>query len=457
LFGEVDIERGKLGPSETRASRHLVDRESSFFLVGKQMPWPDVEPTPECDQKWLDDHVDAELRRHGLSDMCLPSTVMQPLPTLENLGEQSAASAGADGTAPDGEPARRRGRGSQARDHSDLEQLLLAKAFPKCNEETCKKHLSHLHAMFRKCSGDVASPSSEGQGPLSMHSLDFLTKSADVSGHLDRLSLDNQMNCLHTFVAALAFVRDRAASDGERAELEELRLIYEKMRATAKNAQADDSKPREQSDQQRKSWVVYNDLDIAVGKLKDAVEELCATCRAEERKMTAEEYEKVTKLGVVAWFVKHMPPRNAEAAKLYAASAGQRLVHEADTERKHANRNYLYGLSSEGDAPTIVYHDHKNKATMGDVTIRPTQDCFLEFRACMRLYTDAMYANIGVPSGEVTPLFIDYGHFLLSGEVRPLSNTQIETALGATTRAMVGKWLGCQILGRLLPHQPKRR
>ena len=333
-----------------------------------------------------------------------------------------------------------------ARDYSDFEQLLLAEAFPKCTELTRKQNLSRLYAMHCKCRGDVASTSSEGQGPLSMRSLDFLTKSADVSGHLDGLSLESQVNSLHTFVAALAFVRDRAASVGERAELEKLRLIYDKMRSTAKDAQADDSKPREQTDQQRKSWVVYSALDIAVGKLKDAVEELCATCRAEERKMTAEEYEKVTKLGVVAWFVKHMPPRNAEAAKLYAASAGQRLVHEADTERKHANRNYLYGLSSEGDAPTIVYHDHKNKATMGDVTIRPTQDCFLEFTECVRLYIGVMYANIGVPSGDVTPLFIDYEHFLLSGEVRPLSIKQIEKVLGDTTQAMVEKWLGCQIL-----------
>jgi hypothetical protein len=263
---------------------------------------------------------------------------------------------------------------------------------------------------------------------------------------LDRLSLESQVSSLYTFVGALAFVRDRAASDGERAKLEELRLIYDKMRSTAKDAQADDSKPRAQTEQQRRHWVRYRDLDIAVGKLKAAVEELCAKCRAEERKMTAEEYEMVTKLGLLAWFVKHMPPRNSEASKLYAASAGQRQVHEADPERKHAERNYLYGLSSEDDEPTIVYHAHKNMATMGDVTIRPTQDCFAEFTECMRLYTDAMYANIGRPSGEVTPLFVDYEHFLLSNEVRPLTIEQIVAVLGATTKAMVGKWLGCQIL-----------
>ena len=138
-----------------------------------------------------------------------------------------------------------------ARDYSDFEQPLLAEAFPKCTELTRKQNLSRLYAMHCKCRGDVASTSSEGQGPLSMRSLDFLTKSADVSGHLDGLSLDSQVSYLHTFVAALAFVRDRAASVGERAELEKLRLIYDKMRSTAKDAQADDSKPREQTDQQR--------------------------------------------------------------------------------------------------------------------------------------------------------------------------------------------------------------
>ena len=43
-------------------------------------------------------------------------------------------------------------------------------------------------------------------------------------------------------------------------------------------------------------------------------------------------------------------------------------------------------------------------------------------------------------------MFIDYEHFLLSGEVRPLSIKQIEKVLGDTTQAMVEKWLGCQIL-----------
>ena len=53
-------------------------------------------------------------------------------------------------------------------------------------------------------------------------------------------------------------------------------------------------------------------------------------------------------------------------------------------------------------------------------------------------------------------MFIDYERFLLSGEVGPLSLKQIGKVLGATTLAMVGKWLGCQILGRLLPHTTKK-
>jgi hypothetical protein len=364
--------------------------------------------------------------------------------TFGALGEQSEVSAVGDGTAPGVEPKRRRGRQGRIRSH--FEQLLLDKAFPKCKQASRNRYISQLYSMFCKCSWAGASSSSEGQGPLSMLSLAFLSKPTDVSGHLDRLSLETRVGALTAFVAALTFERDRAASAGERAGYETLRLIYFNMLSTAKVAQADDSKPRAQTEKQRKKWVRYNALDTAVGTLKAAVEELCAKCRADKRTMTAKEYEMVTKLGLLAWFVKHMPPRNAEASKLYAASADQRLVHEAGTERKHEECNWLYGLSREGDAPTIVYHDHKEKGSMGVVTTLPTQDCFLEFTEGMRLYIGVMYASIGVPSGEITPLFVDYQHFLLSGEVRPLSIKQIETVLGATTKAMVGKWLGCRML-----------